>query len=513
MKNISLNIRKLISILGAYGIAFSLFISTGGAWTNTSNIELAFSDVIWRMLIIVISTSIILFLLNNSHRELATSSQKRNIIFLGLCCLTYAYQFQGDFYEYFSWFCLPVIWFIFFLMLCDDINIVWKAFINVAVIFAIISLFYFVFGTCLNIVSESEKTAIYWGTWDSSAIRTFHNLYYEAQFLKINATQFIARNCGIFCEAPMYNFVLCIAVSAELFIMDKVHWWKILILLATIITTFSTTGYLFIVITVLLYLANIIFTKKGGSIHKIAFSILTILGMMIVLGILIHKITTISGAGSVNVRSDHLKACIKAWLDSPILGVGYENQSVIMEYEKYKQGISVGFPYLLATGGMLLSSLLIVPYVKLFKNSFKTKRFEICIFETLFLILYFFTAITFFPILRFYIAYIFVLEFDNLEINNKTDSVKNFITNKLEEFDISAQMFKSYLIKKQKYILLVGIIFVMLLGGNLSLHNQLLSIRGILYLFISFVCGCLISILTVYIILLKKYRKENYEKN
>ena len=507
MKNITIKTKKLVSLLGAYGIAFFLFISTGGAWTNDANIELALSDVIWRMLIVVILTSIVLFLLNDSRDKLILYSQKRNIIFLSLCCITYVYQFQGDLYEYFSWFVLPIIWFIAFLILCNDINIVWKAFINVTVIFAIISLFYFFLGTCFNVVSESGITEIYWGTWDSSAIRTFHNLYYEAQTLKINATQFMARNCGIFCEAPMYNFMLCIAVSAELFIVDKVHWWKILLLLVTIITTFSTTGYLFIVITVLFYLANIIFTKEGFSIHKTAFSILTILGIMLVLGILIHKITTISGAGSVNVRSDHLKACIKAWLDSPVLGVGYENQSAIMEYEKYKQGISVGFPYLLATGGILLSSLLVVPYIKLFKNSFKTRQFEVCIFETLFLILYFFTAITFFPILRFYMAYIFVLKFDTLEENYKKDFVKTFITDKLEKFDISIPMFKDYLRKKQKYILLAGFIFAILLGGVLSLNDQLLSLQGILYLSISFICGCLVSILVGYIILFMKHGK------
>ena len=81
MKNITIKTKKLVSLLGAYGIAFFLFISTGGAWTNDANIELALSDVIWRMLVVVILTSIVLFLLNDSRDKLILYSQKRNIFF------------------------------------------------------------------------------------------------------------------------------------------------------------------------------------------------------------------------------------------------------------------------------------------------------------------------------------------------------------------------------------------------------------------------------------------------
>ena len=61
----------------------------------------------------------------------------------------------------------------------------------------------------------------------------------------------------------MYNFVLCLALACEIFLSKRTHWWKCIILIFTIITTFSTTGYLFLLATVILYLANIIFTKEG----------------------------------------------------------------------------------------------------------------------------------------------------------------------------------------------------------------------------------------------------------
>lgn len=503
------SVKKFWVNVCAYIIAFGLMISTGGAWVSDAKLTLEQEDIIFRILVITILISMILFVINSSKQYSISISVKQNIILFVLCCLTYLYKFQGDFQAYFWWFCIPILWFIFFLVQIDDINIVWRAFTNIVTIFALISLFYYFFGTCIKLIPETGITEIYWGTWDTSAIRTFYNLYYEAQFIKTNGTHVIARNCGIFSEAPMYNFVLCTAVASEIFLSNKKQWWKVIILSITIITTLSTTGYLFLIITILLYLANIIFSDKGMNIHKIAFITLTILGILMMGGILIHKMMTISGLGSMNVRNDHLIACIKAWMDSPVLGVGYENQEAIMQYEKYQQGMSVGITYLLATGGILLSSLILIPYFITMKNSLKERKFDTCIFETLFLILYFFTAITGYPILRFFIAYILVFQHNREKNIQKKDAMKSIIVKNLNSVECTADEFKEYLRKRYKYIILTGGIFTAVYCGVSLINKTLFSLQSIIYGIIVCACGSLITILYFYIILLIK--KEGYE--
>lgn len=503
MKKAINTIQKTISIISAYGIAFFLFISTGGAWTNDANINLGLSDIIWRLLIITILASFILLFMRESLEGLMSKYTSYNILVFALCCITYLYQFRGDIYEFFNWFCLPILWFFLFLLLTGDVNIVWKAFVNVAILFSIISLFYYFFGTCIKLIPESGITEIYWGEWDTSAIRSFHNLYYEAQFLKTDGIRIIARNCGIFSEAPMYNFVLCVAMSIELFISKHTHWWKIILLFLTIITTFSTTGYLFLIIAGVMYLANIIFSESGLTVHKIAFNIVTLLGGLIVIGILIQKMSTISGAGSVNVRSDHLIACIKAWINSPIIGVGYENQSAIMEYEKYKQGISVGLPYLLATGGILMISMIAIPFIKIIKESASKRTFNILIFESLFLILYFFTAITYFPILRFFIAYILTVNVDDNLPCHKIDKFQRLIINKLLTITYTMDEFKSYIKSKKIVIITTGVILSIIFCVIRFIKREFWSIQTCIYALIVFISGFLLCIFFYYLLLFK----------
>ncbi len=60
----------------------------------------------------------------------------------------------------------------------------------------------------------------------------------------------ITRNTGIFLEAPMYAYTLLCALYAELFISDEHRMPVIIILLITLVTTFSTTGIIFGVLAV-----------------------------------------------------------------------------------------------------------------------------------------------------------------------------------------------------------------------------------------------------------------------
>lgn len=420
-------VKTIISLMGLYLIVGLLFISTGGAWISDAAIALDREQLRWWILVITIIVGLVLFLIDYNCKIDISEIVKKKMFITILCMFTYFYKFQGDFEKYLGQYVLLIIWFVLLLVHLDSYDMVWDAFINIAVILGSISLFYYVLGTCIGIIPESSITSLDWGVWDTSSIRSFHNLYYEAQFLKTGDTLLIPRNCGIFSEAPMYNFVLCIALAAEMFISKKVHKWKVVVLLITIITTFSTTGFIFLIIGSGFYFANIIFGERDLAIYKTLFKIISGLGMIIVLGVILHKMTSVSGAGSFNVRSDHALACFKAWISSPILGVGFQNMNAVLAYATHVQGISVGLLYLLATGGILLTSILIIPYIFNIIDAIQKKNYNRIIFETLFLLLYFFTAVTQYPIFIFYIAYSITTNCKRKEEENRKDSIKDLI--------------------------------------------------------------------------------------
>ena len=446
--------KKIISLLGAYVIAFVLFIANGGAWMTDVGILMSRDRLIWNMLAIVILLSLILIIMNCPAKLEIGQATKYKLGVVILCLLSYFYNFQGDIWEYIRSFVIMLIWFIVFLAFSYDKEIVWGALVNIAIIFAIISLFFFVFGSCLNMIPETRTTALNWGVWDTSSIRSFYNIYYEAQFLKTDGALLIPRNCGVFSEAPMYNFGLCVALSAEVFVVKKMHLWKCIVLTVTILTTFSTTGYIFLIALIALYFANIVFQQKGITIHKIVFIALLLLGLLGVIGLMIQKMNSISGSGSVNVRSDHLSACIKAWLSSPILGVGFQNEEAVLQFSDYYQGMSIGAFYLLATGGIILASCIIIPYIINAVWSIKNRFYDEFIFESLFLLLFFFTAVTFYPIIKFFIAYIVVFNCKDDDIN-RSDWVKAKISKGIKATQYSVLDFKQYLTRKIKIKLIV----------------------------------------------------------
>lgn len=453
-------VSAILSYGGAYFIAWILIITTGGAWFSDATVWLDLNWFKWLALCVSILISTLLICCTATHKLELPSLVKKKFVIVILCIVTYMFQFQGDFEGYFGHFFLQIIWYGVLLTCIKKTQLIWEAFINLMVIIAIVSLFFYIMGSCLKILPETSVTALYWGVWDTSSIRKFYNVYYEAQFLKLaGGTLVIPRNCGIFSEAPMYNFVLCVALAAELFVAKKVYRWKIVVLILTIISSLTTTGYLFLIVTILCYFANIVFEKRGMSIHKVMYAILALSGVIIASLLVLSKMTSPSGAGSFDVRSDHVFSCFRAWLDSPILGVGFENEAAIMDFAQYKQGMSIGLPFLVATGGVVLSSVIVIPYIINLAISIDFRNYDEICFETLFLMLYFFTAITKYPILVFYIAYSVMVNCEPKEKQRRIDNTRKVITLGLEKVCSNPKEFVLYIKKNSKYILLISTFF------------------------------------------------------
>ena len=498
-----LNLKKITTVFGAYMIAFFLFVSTGGAWTCDVSLSLDQERLYWWLLAVTIIVSLGLFLLNISKVNHLSMKIKKKLILFFLCCITYIYQFEGNFNWYFSFFFLLIHWFMFFLYQSEDSIIVWKAFINIAVVYAIISLIFYLGGTCLEVIPESGRTSLIWGTWTED-IRTFQNIYYESQKLYLNETLYIPRNCGIFPEGPMYNFVLCVALAAEMFLSQKTHWWKVILLGITALTTFSTTTYVFLIAVFVLYLAKIIFSQKEKSVHKVAFLLLVLLGSILIVGILLNKLTTPSGAGSMTVRTDHMIACFKAWLESPIIGVGFQNQDAVLAFAEYKQGMSMGLVYFIACGGILMTSLIVIPYIMSGIHAFKARQFDEFIFETLYLLLYFITAVTTFSIFRFFIAYILIYDYEKSLYTKKEDWIEKKLYMFFKTRDYGIETYSEVIKRNRKMVCVTSIVICLAISILLVLKEKAFSAMIIVYSLIGFMGSALLILLLLYLRLIMK---------
>ena len=96
------SLKKTIETIGAYMIAFFLFVSTGGAWTCDVSLSLEQEQIYWWLLAITIIVSLGLFLLNTSKVNPLSVKSKKKIVLFFICCITYIHQFQGNFNWYFS---------------------------------------------------------------------------------------------------------------------------------------------------------------------------------------------------------------------------------------------------------------------------------------------------------------------------------------------------------------------------------------------------------------------------
>lgn len=409
--NLINKIEKYCSVIWCYLFAFFLIVTTGGAWF--CDVSLTFpEDFVWKMLSLILIGGSAFFLLCGSKPVITKDMISKIAIVVG-CAVTYriASSTDTDYYEY--RFLLMLLWMIGCLIIQNSNKYIWKAYVNVIVVLSVISLFFYLFGSILHLIPETGITGINWGaTWDTSSVRTFFNLYYEAQRMKITDSYRIIRNCGVFAEAPMYNFVLCTALGVELFLQERTSKWKCMIITITIFTTLSTTGILFLVVAGALYIVEYAYRENILAAHKKLFGSILFIGVVMVLLILWTKTFSPSGAGSMNVRTDHLWACVKALIENPFLGCGYLNSDVVLSYAEHKQGLSVGLPYFFACGGVVLGLVLVFPYITNLKNAFKKKEFKEICFETLFLMLYFFTAITDRPLLLFFITYITLYRYE-----------------------------------------------------------------------------------------------------
>ena len=399
-------IKELLEMLGLYLCAFFVVITNGGIWAYNLMTDLTFWDEYDDFLVILFILIVLLFIFKPKTNVSKTCVER--IVFVLTCSAIYFVNHEEGYHKtrYKQYFLIPLILFLALFWLVKNKEIIWKAITDVVCVFSVISLFFYVFGTWLHLISPMNHVIREWGSWGPNPIPNYYFLYYQAQVTH-HGNFDLWRNCGIFAEAPMYNMMLCISLAAEVFLYRRKKGRKavIAILIITIVSTFSTTGFLFLALLCAFALINsarfISFCKKH---IKIAIAVAALFLGAATLMVII-KLQTPQGSGSTAVRMDHTFTCLKIWKEYFLFGYGWLNDGLFMQLSKHPSGLSVGLPYFLACGGTILGSLIFVPYVISIVNAIKTRDFKLLSFSTLFIMLFVFTAVIRYPIVTLYIAY------------------------------------------------------------------------------------------------------------
>lgn len=265
-----------------------------------------------------------------------------------------------------------------------------KRFIRVVSVFAGVSLVFFFLGSVLRIVPSTGVVSYEWGDRSFSAASYF-GLYYERQEISFMGYHGF-RNCALFTEAPMFAFPLCISLAANVLLLKRRKTLETILLVLAAITTFSTTALVVLVVLGVYCLLE----DKIEAILQATRSKTIIIGLLsafaLVISILILDKTQ-SGAGSFNVRLDHVQGAYRAFISSLPFGVGY-GEDAIREFFARNQGISVGLPALVASTGILSLPVFFQPLGLVLAKSMICLDFDRVTFAGLFLWLFYLTAET-----------------------------------------------------------------------------------------------------------------------
>lgn len=399
-----ISIEDTFAKLRNYLIGFLLIVSTRGIWLYVQNSRISYGQVSIAVTALLGLTCIIGLLTYVKVSVKKTSVAK---ICITLFCLVFYFfinSINRSVYGYL--FAAPIIAGMLYFVFEKDKNQLWFAFEDAVVILAAVSLVFYIGGTVLDIIPNTGIATFEWAY--TRTCRTFFSLYYEAQ--RIKGASFSLRNCGIFPEAPMYNMVLCTALAVEMFLRPQRNNKRMWLLIVTIVTTLSSTGYLFVILSLLLDHGEKAFRTHALTLRKLIYILMAAAGVVLLFALFNYRLTYQSGINSNAVRFDHIAACFKTWGQNIFTGCGYGNLNAVFENAVYEQGISIGLPYLLATGGIVLGTPVIGIYLFNAVLCRKNRDFGQFAFETMIMLLYFLTAVTGTPLMGVFIAYIASVE-------------------------------------------------------------------------------------------------------
>ncbi len=224
----------------------------------------------------------------------------------------------------------------------DSVEDTMYKYTSIVLVIAVISLFFWALGSTLKYI---RPTGYLYTTWTGNdlpkKVTSYYGIYFETQSVTFfGLTGKMVRNTAIFTEAPMASMIFSTAFLAELLMQDKLNWKRCAILMAAVLSTISTTGYMVVIAAAGL---RYVFTRqrtRGGHLLKLVLLPTAFGAGAVILSFLIgQKLGTSSGS----IRVDDFAAGYKAWINAPLFGNGYGNYDTIEEHMSYFRRNNTGF--------------------------------------------------------------------------------------------------------------------------------------------------------------------------
>lgn len=337
---------------GSLLIALSLMLNCGSIWGSEINNN-KFGAITFICLIVGF------FLCCFSSKININNSTLIGLLFLSVYILFYLFQpininnLQKGFSLYFSF--LVLFLYITFSLKKGSLPLAIQYYINIITIVGLISLFFWLFGSVLGFIHSNGIIYSNWGAEYGipKTVKSYYNLYFETQTLNN-----ITRNSAIFTEAPMasLNFTISFIFQNLFNKNDKYHTLKEIILIISILSTFSSTGYIALLIILVM---KTIFTKyKNKNLFLPIVLILSIISLFLIHSLLSSKLGTASG----EIRIDDYKAGFEAWKLHPFIGSGINTnafENFMANWRSNNLGFSNTIMDILVSGGIYL----FIPYL------------------------------------------------------------------------------------------------------------------------------------------------------
>lgn len=238
---------------------------------------------------------------------------------------------------------------------------IFKAISDLIIIISIIALFFWLFGSTLKMISPTGSMYTTWGRVNRSS---YLGIYFEIPVSALGIGLY--RNVAIFGEAPAYCFFLCACWLYEEFMNEKSNMYRKGILLLSICTTISTTGFLIIFYGLFIKLAE--YMKTHRKFMKLKW--LCLITVAIIILLLFYRLMMGEGKTmSLGIRQNDYINGIKAWMTSPLYGLGYQVDTQI-----YNTGFSNSISLVLLNGGIIWALVYFTPLVSIVYWGYKNKE-------------------------------------------------------------------------------------------------------------------------------------------
>ncbi|MDE6356896.1 MAG: O-antigen ligase family protein [Clostridia bacterium] len=340
------------------------------------------------------------------------------IIYCGFYILLRPNNIVGDLYLL----VINCILIVYYFFCCNDYDIpaILFKFRNLICFIALVSIFMWVMCSIVSVIPQTGNVFSAWSdTGEYKVVPNFFYIYFETQKIDIFGFNNIIRNSAIFTEAPMASLNFSLALIIELFLCKKVSKKKVLIFIIAILTTFSMTGYILILMAFGIKL--LLYTPKSNSAHILKLFLVPV--CVVIVGyvgfnLLSEKLSSHSGS----IRLDDFVAGYKAWQENIFFGTGggEVNQQTLISYMSpfrlYNTGFSNSIMMILSGRGLYGGILYFGCIVKGLCDGIKQKNFNKFFFVVFFLYLFTITVIAY-----SYLTY-FILIF---LMNHKTSQNKN----------------------------------------------------------------------------------------